>query len=79
MFFMYQEELGVHNFMKKGQYNYIGQRTWVYSGIYGVLSVFVLFITMRAADNSYMCCSYLGKLRLRHNIQIDIPNFEQAG
>lgn len=73
--FIYQEELGVHNFTEKGLYNYIGQRTWVYC----ILSAFVLFITTRDAGNSFMCCSYLWKLKFGLNIHIDIPNFAQVG
>lgn len=72
-------EAGVHNFMKMGLHNYIGQTTWVYRGIFGFLSAFVLFITTRAADNSFMLCSYLGKLKFGLNIHINIPNFEQVG
>lgn len=71
--------VGVHNFTKMGLYNYVGQRTWVYRGIFGFLYAFVLFMTTRAADNSFMPCSYLGKLKFGLNIHINTPNFEQVG
>jgi len=68
---------GVHNFKKKGLYVFIGYRTWVYRGIHGVLTGFVLFITTGAVGNSFMHCRYMGKLKAGINIHVCSPNLEQ--